>query len=34
MSYIFQVIGVAVIAAIIGMCVALLINFIVEIFRR
>ena len=34
MSYIFQGIGVAAIGAIVGMCVACLINFIIEIFRR
>lgn len=34
MSSVFQGIGVAVIGAIIGMCVACVINFIVDIFRR
>lgn len=34
MSNVFQGIGVAVIGAIIGMCVACVINFIVDIFRR
>lgn len=34
MSNVIQVIGVAVIGAIIGMCVACVINFILEIFRR
>lgn len=34
MSCFFQGIGVAVIGAIIGMCVVCVINFIVDIFRR
>jgi hypothetical protein len=34
MSYVYQVIGCAAIGAIIGICVACLINFIFDIFTR